>query len=52
MDHIHIGRPFYIDNELQLKKFEIFWKKPLGGLAPILGAIYEKVSVGCLVEIQ
>ena len=44
MTHIHIVRPFYIDNELQLKKIEIFLKKtPQGVLAPILGPIYGKV---------
>ena len=44
MTHIHIVRPFYIDNELQLKKIEIFSKNtPQGGLAPILGPIYGKV---------
>ena len=44
MTHIHIVRPFYIDNELQFKKIDIFSKKtPQGGLAPILGPIYGKV---------
>ena len=44
MTYTHIVRPFYIDNELQLKKIEIFSKKTLqGGLAPILGPIYGKV---------
>ena len=44
MTYIHIVRPFYIDNELQLKKIEIFLKNtPQGGLAPILGPIYGKV---------
>ena len=44
MTHIHIVRPFYIDNELQLKKIDIFSKKtPQGGLAPIMGPIYGKV---------
>ena len=44
MTYIHIVRPFYIDNELQLKKIEILSKKtPQGSLAPILGSIYGKV---------
>ena len=44
MTYTHIVRPFYIDNELQLKKIEIFSKKtPQGVLAPILGPIYGKV---------
>ena len=44
MTHIHIVRPFYIDNELQFKKIDIFSKKtPKWGLAPILGPIYGKV---------
>ena len=44
MANICIGRPFYIDNELELKKIKIFSKKtPQGGLAPILGPIYGKV---------
>ena len=44
MTYTHIVRPFYIDNELQLKKIEIFLKKtPQGHLAPILGPIYGKV---------
>ena len=44
MTYTHIVRPFYIDNELQFKKIDIFSKKtPQGGLAPILGPIYGKV---------
>ena len=44
MTYIHSVRPFYIDNELQFKKIDIFSKKtPQGGLAPILGPIYGKV---------
>ena len=44
MTYIHIVKPFYIDNELQVKKIEIFLKKtPQGILAPILGPIYGKV---------
>ena len=44
MTYIHIVRPFYIDNELQFKKIDIFSKKiPKGGMAPILGPIYGKV---------
>ena len=46
MTYIHIVRPFYIDNELQLKKIEMFSKKtPQRDLAPILGLIYGKVPV-------
>ena len=46
MTYIHIVKPFYIDNELQVKKIEIFLKKtPQGILAPILGPIYGKVPV-------
>ena len=44
MAHNHIGRPFYVDNELELKKiWNIFKKDSLGGLAHILGPIYAKV---------
>ena len=44
MTYTHIVRPFYIDNELQFKKIDIFSKKtPQGGLVPILGPIYGKV---------
>ena len=39
MDHIHIGRPFY-NNDLQLKKFEIFSKK-LHALS-LLRVLFEK----------
>ena len=46
MTYIHIVKPFYIDNELQVKKIEIFLKKTLQGvLAPILEPIYGKVPV-------
>ena len=39
MTHIHIVRPFYIDNELQLKKIDIFSKKtPQGGPGLHFGA--------------
>ena len=44
MTYIHSVRPFYIDNELQVKKIKMFLKKtPQGVLAPILGPIYGKV---------
>ena len=38
MTYIHIVRPFYIDNELQLKKIEIFSKKTPRGPGPHFGA--------------
>ena len=36
MTYTHIVRPFYIDNELQLKKLKYFQKRPQVGLTPIL----------------
>ena len=43
MTYTHIVRPFYIDNELQLKKIEIFSKKtPQGAWPPFWGPFMEK----------
>jgi len=43
MTYTHIVRPFYIDNELQLKKIEIFSKKtPRGAWPPFWGPFMEK----------
>ena len=43
MTYTHIVRPFYIDNELQLKKIDIFSKKtPKGAWPPFWGPFMEK----------
>ena len=44
MAQIFMVRPLYIDDELELKKFEnLFKMPPRGGPTPILGPIYWKV---------